>query len=169
EAYNANDVQGAIAAWRGADLLYPLRPDAAQNLAVVLTQEAEYEEAIDVYRSGLLALEQEPVTRVIEEPERTERAEARAAMREGLAQLLLYTDQFEEAEGILREQLAEDPDNVELQANLANALGRLGREQEASEIYTRLLGASDVTATQLFNIGVSLFNANEYVRAAEAF
>src|SRR5690606_2910116 len=101
--------------------------------------------------------------------ELTERAEARAAMREGLAQLLLYTDQFEEAEGILREQLAEDPDNVELQANLANALGRLGREQEASEIYTRLLGASDVTATQLFNIGVSLFNANEYVRAAEAF
>jgi tetratricopeptide (TPR) repeat protein len=169
EAYSANDVEGAVTAWRGADLIYPYRPDAAQNLAVVLTQEAEYEEAIEVYRGGLEALELEPATRIIEEPELTERAEARAFMRENLAQLLLYTDQFAEAEVILREQLEADPENIELQANLANALGRLGREQEASDIYSRLLNATDVTATQLFNIGVSLFNANEYIRAAEAF
>lgn len=169
EAYNANDVQGAIDAWRGANLLYPYRADAAQNLAVVLTQEGEYEEAIEVYRGALEALEMEPATRVLEEPELTEREEARAFMRENLAQLLLYTDQFAEAEVILREQLEADPGNVELQANLANALGRQGRADEANAIYTELLSGSDLTPTQLFNIGVSLFNANEYVRAAEAF
>ncbi|MQA89550.1 MAG: tetratricopeptide repeat protein [Gemmatimonas sp.] len=169
EAYNANSVEEAITAWRGANLIYPYRPDAAQNLATVLTQETEYEEAIEVYREGLASLEMEPATRIIEEPELTEREESRAFMMENLAQLLLYTDQFEEAEELLREQLAADPANVELQANLANALGRLGREEEASEIYGELLSAPDVTPSQLFNIGVSLFNANEYIRAAEAF
>lgn len=169
EAYNASDAAAAIEAWRGATLMYPYRPDAAQNLGVVLTQEGEYEEAIEVYREGLEALDTPPNTRVLEEEELAEREESREFMRENLAQLLLYTDQYAEAEIILREQLAADPDNAELKSNLANALGRLGREDEANDIYNELLSAPDITPTQLFNVGVSLFQTDQFLRAAEAF
>jgi tetratricopeptide (TPR) repeat protein len=169
QAYNAGDAAGAIEAWTQADLIYSLRPEAAQNLAVLLTQEAQYDEAIRVYRRGIGALDELPATRVLEAEEVADRAEARDFMQDNLAQLLLYTDQFGAAEALLRELLRERPDDVEVQANLAAALSRQGREDEATQIYTRLLTAPDLTSEQLFNIGVSLFNAADYARAAQAF
>lgn len=111
----------------------------------------------------------EPQTRFMDQDELAEREESAAFMRENLAQLLLYTDQFAEAESLLREQLEADPDNVELRTNLANALSRQGRDAEAGQIYTDLLSNPSLTPDQLFSIGVLLFNGNEYVRAAEAF
>jgi tetratricopeptide (TPR) repeat protein len=169
EAYQAADVQGAIAAWRGAHTIYDLRPEAAQNLAILLTQEGQYDEAIRAYQQALAAVDREPATRLLDEEETAARIETRAFVRENLAQLLLFTDQFGEAEALLRAQLADDPTNIEIQANLATALTRLGREAEANQIYSQLLGAQNVPSAQLFNIGVSLFNAEEYIRAAEAF
>lgn len=169
EAYNEGDMDTAIAAWQGATLIYQYRPGAAQNLGIVLMQEARYEEAADAFRRGLEAVESEPQTRLLEEEEIEERAEAGEFMLENLAQLLLYTDQFEEAESLLRQQLAEDPENVEIRANLASALGRLDRADEAAQIYAELLESPDLGTEQLFNVGVSLFNAGEHVRAAEAF
>jgi tetratricopeptide (TPR) repeat protein len=169
ELYGAGDMSGAIARWRQADMIYRLRPEAAQNLAIVLTQEGEYEEAIAIYRRGLEGLRIEPATRLIEEDELEDREEARRFMQTQLGQLLLFTDQFAEAETLLREQLRENPDDVELQASLATALGRLGREAEAAEIYSRLLTAPDLPAVDLFSIGVALFNSEDFERAAEAF
>lgn len=169
QAYNAGTTAEAIDAWTRADMIYRLRPEAAQNLAVLLTQEAQYDEAIRVYQRGIEALEIEPASRIIEGAELEERAEARAFMIENLAQLLLYTEQFAEAERLLREQLADRPNDVQIQANLATAMSRQGREEEATRIYTSLLTSPDLDADQLFNIGVSLFNAGDYPRAAEAF
>ena len=169
EAYNAGDNDAAIDAWQNASMIYRYRPGAAQNLGIVLMQEARYDEAVEAFRRGLEAAEAEPQTRVLEAEEIAERAEAREFMMENLAQLLLYTDQFAEAEVLLREQLEADPENVEVRANLANALGRLGRDAEAAQIYADLLENPSLTTEQLFNVGVSLFNAGEHVRAAEAF
>jgi len=169
EAYQAGDAELAIEAWRNAQTIYSLRPEAPQNMAILLTQEGRYDEAIRGYREGLAALEREPAARLMDAEERESREEARTFMLESLAQLLLFTDQFAEAESLLRIQLAADPDNIDIQANLATALSRLGREQEANQIYTQLLSAPNIPTMQLFNIGVSLFNANDYLRAAEAF
>ena len=169
EAYNEGDMATAIAAWQGASLIYQYRPGAAQNLGIVLMQEARYEEAADAFRAGLEAVESEPQTRVLEAEEIEEREEAREFMLENLSQLLLYTDQFAEAETLLRQRLADDPDNVEIRASLANALGQLGRADEAAQIFAELLDSPDLGTEQLFNVGVSLFNAGEHVRAAEAF
>lgn len=169
EAYNAGDMSTAIEAWSRAHMIYRLRPDAAQNLGVLYTQEARYDEAIEVYREGLESFDLEPAARIIGEEEEAERAESRAALEASLVQLYLFTDSFAEAESLLREMIAENPDDVELQANLATALAGLGRSAEAGEIYTRLLAEPNLGPTQLFNIGVSLFNAGETIQAAEAF
>lgn len=169
EAYNAGDVDEAIAQWRGAHLIYSLRPQAAQNLAILLMQEGEYNEAIQVLQEGIAATDLLPATRVLEEEEIAERETARLEMLENLATLLAFTDQYDAAEPVLRQLLEADPDNVKAQADLATALTRQGRESEAAEIYTRLLSMRDLPAAEFFNIGVALFNAQDYARAAEAF
>lgn len=169
EAYNAGDTAEAIRHWRNADVIFRLRPEAAQNLATMLMQEGDYDEAIVAFRRGIEAIDFVPATRVIEEEERLQREATRTEMRQALVQLLLFTDQFAEAEQVLRVIVAADPADVEAQANLANALSRLGRDSEASQIYSRLLSTPNLPATELFSIGVALFQSDDYDRAAEAF
>lgn len=169
EAYNEGNMQAAADAWRGAHLIYKLRPEAAQNLGIVLMSEGEYEDAIDAFQEGIANLELQPATREIGEEEQAERDEARTFMQQNLAQLLLATDRYDEAEALFRAQLELDPTNIELQANLATALSQLGRAEEAAEIYTRLLSEPNLGADELFTIGVALFNAQDFRQAAEAF
>jgi tetratricopeptide (TPR) repeat protein len=169
EQYNSGSASGAIQQWMNADLIYRLRPEAAQNLAIVLTQEGQYEEAVRYYNRGLEALDLVPATRELTPEEIEARDEARSSMRRNLANLLVFTDRFEDAERILRLVLQENPNDIEAQASLATALQRLGREDEATQIYSRLLSAPNLPPTELFNIGVALFNAEDFTRAAQAF
>jgi tetratricopeptide (TPR) repeat protein len=169
EAYNAGDMTVAREAWERADLIYRFRPEAAQNLAILLQNEGEYEAAIAMYRRGIESIDLVPATRVMEEAELAERAETKLFMQQSLAQLLLFTDQFAEAEPLLRELVQLNPEDIESQASLATALTRLGREDEATEIYSRLLSSQNLPPSELFSIGVALYQAEDYVRAAEAF
>jgi tetratricopeptide (TPR) repeat protein len=168
-AYNAGDMEGAAAAWRRANEVYGLRPESFLNLAVVHTQQAQYDQAIEAYRGGLAALEREPATRALTEEEVAEREESRTTILANLAQLLNYTEQYAEAERLFRQQLENSPNDVEALSNLAVALARQGRDAEAQEIYNRLLGDPSLSGTDLFNVGVALFQGENYQQAAEAF
>jgi len=169
EAYNAGQTAEAIQAWTDADLIYRFRPEAAQNLAILLTQEGDYDEAIALYQRGIASVDLRPATRILEAEELAEREETRAFMEENLAQLLLYTDQFAEAETLLRRVVQAKPDDIAAQASLATALVRLNREAEATEIYTRLLSTPNLPTSELITIGVALFEAEDYERSASAF
>lgn len=169
EAYNAGDMEGAAEAWARANRIYDVRPESYMNLAIIRAQNQDYDAAIEAYQGGLAALDRVPATRELEPEEVAERDEARATMRTGLAELLIFRERFEEAETLFRQQLESDPDNPALLSQLAVALARQGRDDEAAEIYTRVLAQPDLTTGDLFNVGVSLFNAQAYDRAAEAF
>jgi tetratricopeptide (TPR) repeat protein len=169
QAFNMGNTAEAIEAWRKADMIYRLRPDAAQNLGILLSQGQQYAEAIDVYTRALENLSLVPATWVIDEMERVSRAQAKAAIQDNLVQILLFTDAYAQAEPILREAIRERPTDIELQANLAVTLAGLNRSDEATEIYNRILATPNVPPAQLFNIGVALFGADEPRRAAEAF
>ena len=169
ETYEAGDLEATVESWRSADLIYKLRPEAVQNLGVVLTQTNEYEEAISAYQSGIASLDLEPATRIIEAEEQAQRDEARRFMQRNLADLLLFTGQFAEAERLLRAQLELDPGSVEIQGRLADAIARQGRAEEATAIYSRLLAEPNIPVVDLFNIGVALFTSEDFDRAAEAF
>ncbi len=169
EAYNAGNMDAAVAAWSRANEVFGARPEGFLNLAVIYTQQNQYDQAIQAYRSGLEAIDQRPQTRELTPEELAEREESQATMLENLAQLLTFTEQFAEAEALYRQQLQNDPNDITLQSNLALALARQGEEAEAQEIYSRLLGQSDLSGSDLFNIGVALFNAKSYEQAAEAF
>jgi tetratricopeptide (TPR) repeat protein len=168
-AYNAGDMPGAIEAWSRANRIFNMRPEAYLNLAVIHTQQNDYDRAIEVYREGIASVERLPRTRLLTPEEEEERVESRGTMVENLAQLLSFTERHADAEQLYRQQLERDPSNVQLQANLAAAIAQQGRQDEAAQMYTRLLSQPGLGSTDLFNIGVALFNAEDYERAAQAF
>ncbi len=169
ESYGEGDVDRTVGVWTEALLLWDLRPEAHRNLASVLTLEGRYDEAIDVYLRGLEGLKKVPATRFLDDEEVGFRQRAAVDMELELARLLLLTERFAEAEPLLRKQLALDPESVQLRGELAAALGGLGREAEASEIYSTLLAEEGLQATQLFNFGVALFRSQDFSSAADAF
>lgn len=169
EAYNAGNMDQAIAAWSRANLIYDLRPEGFLNLAVIYTQQNQYDQAIQAYEQGLAAIERVPQTRELTPEEVSEREESKGTMLENLAGLLTFTERFAEAEALYRQQLQANPDDIELQSNLALSLARQGKEAEAQEIYSRLLSQPGLSGSDLFNIGVALFNAKSYQQAADAF
>lgn len=169
EAYADGDVDRAIEAWQGAVRIFSLRPEAHRNLAMLLQDEGRYPEAIAVYQSALAGLETLPVTRVLRPEELAARDSARTQTEGTLAELLLVTDRFAEAEPLLQKQLEADPENLRIQQNLALALSALGREEEAAVLHAALLADGTLETAQLFNLGVALFRAADYRAAAEAF
>jgi tetratricopeptide (TPR) repeat protein len=169
ERYLSGDVEGAVLAWERAALIYDLRPDVHQNLGVVLGEVGEYGRAAEVYRQGLAGLQRAPATRVLDATDHAERAAARANMEANLARLLLVLEEFAEAETLLRRQLSADPHDVELILAVGSALSGQDREDEANEIYAALLRSPDLTAHQLTQIGIALFQSEDYWGAAEAF
>lgn len=167
-AYNADDLQTAVREWNQANEIYNKRPEAYINLAIVQSQEDQTDAAIASYQAALAALDRTPA-RELSEEEKAERAESRSTVLNGLAQMLVSADRFAEAETILRQYLAQNPNDISAQVSLGTVLAREGKTAEANAIYDRLLGSTDLEEAQVFNVGVGLFNAKDYTRAAQAF
>jgi tetratricopeptide (TPR) repeat protein len=169
DAYNAGNTAGAIEAWKSADRIYRFRPEAAQNLATVLSQERRYDEAAATYERALESIVLLPGTRLLDAAGLAEREETRFRMEAELAKLYVYLERYADAEPLLRRAVARNPADIEAQANLATALGELDRPEEARAIYTQVLDSPSLSATDLFNIGVALYTSEEYARSATAF
>lgn len=169
DAYNAGDIAAAIDVWTAATMLFDLRAEAHRNLASVLSGERRYSEAISVYRAGLAGLDKLPASRMLTPDEEAERSEARFDLEDGLAELLLVTERFEEAEPLLRRRLEREPDNVQVRADLAASLSGQGRTGESTAMYATILAGEGLTPGELYNIGVALFRSENYRQAAGAF
>ena len=169
EAFDGGDWEATILIWTQATRIYDLRPEAHLNLGSLLAADARYEEAIDVYRQGLLGLEGIPVTRVFHEADLADRERARSDMEEGMLALLLSTSRFAEAEPMLRARLESDPGDVELRTALAAAVAGQGRQAEAIDMYSGLLSEGGLAPSALFNLGVQLFGSGAFTQAAESF
>lgn len=169
EAYTQGDVEGAVEAWRRAIIIYDRRPESYRNLAGVLSSEGRYDEAIQVYEEGRKALSERPASRVLKPEEVEARDEARAEVEERLVQLLLFRKRFEEALPLLQRQLEHDSTDVRARAAMGRALAGLGRNDEATRIYSSLLSERELQASELLNLGTALFRAGEYTNATRAF
>lgn len=169
EAWSAGRVEEARRLWRGAVTMYRYRPEAHRNLAMLLTQDGRFDEAADVYRDLLEGLERGPVAR---KPDSAEVERRRRELEEAearLSEILLRADRYAEAEPLLRHRLERDPGSVRVRRELAAALVGQGRRGEAAAIYDGLLSDPDLSGSDLHDLGVALFGADEPARAAEAF
>lgn len=169
EAWAEGDREEAERLWRGAATMYRLRPEAHRNLAMLLSQDGRFDEAVRVYREMLGGLRRVPATRLLDSAEVEQRRRESEEAEARLAQILLRADRPGEAEPLLRRQLERDPENVRVRRTLALALAGQGRRDEATAIYDGLLSDPDVAAEDLFEVGVALFRADDPGRAAVAF
>lgn len=169
EAYADGDLAEVVERWGGATMIFDLRPEAHQNLGILLAGEGRYDEAIDVYARALAGLEKKPATRVLDDEELEAREVVRLEIEGELSQLLLSADRFAEAEPLLRRQLEREPGDLRLRQSLAHVLSAQGRTREAGEIHESLLSQPNLPAPDLFNLGVAFFRAGDYPRAATAF
>ncbi len=169
EAFALDDIEGALEAWVRAATVYDLQPDAHRNLAVVLSGEGRYGEAADTYQEALAGLQRRPATRLLTDEEVGGREALVLEIEENLAQLLLFSGRYPEAEPLLRAQLERHPDNTDVQRDLARTLTGMGRDAEATELYVSLLSSGILEATEIFNVGVALFRSGDFVDAGTAF
>lgn len=169
EAYANGEDSVAIRAWRGATLMYRLRPEAHQNLALLLEQQGRWDEAAEVYGELVEGLERVPATRRLTDEELASRDTTRFEMERRLAEVLVTVDRYAEAEPLLRARVARDPEDPQARQALADALVGRERRDEARAIYDELLADEALGDTDLHNLGVTLFRAGLSDRAAEAF
>jgi tetratricopeptide (TPR) repeat protein len=168
--YRSNEVEATIATWEKANAVDPdAHHEAYMNLAVIYTGKGDYDRAVQSYRSALAVLDK-PAKGTPTAEETKERNDARASIQESLGEILLYTEKYADAEALYRQQLGRDSTNVALRSRLAAAIAaQPGREAEATAMYDRLLSMRNLRMTDYHDIGVALFNAKNYPRAAEAF
>ena len=169
EAYEAGEIDETVRLWTGATRIYDYRPEAHRNLASLLASEALFPESIEVYQAALVGLDKSPATRVLGPEDLEAREEARREIEYNLADLLLATSRFAEAEPLLRRRLEDDPEDVEVRAKLAAALSGMGRDDEARELYASLLSEENLELTQIYSLGIGLFRSGQYSEAADAF
>ena len=168
-AHADGDVERTIEAWEQAGSMWDLRPDASLNLATLFNGEGRWDDAIWAYRRVVTGLERNPVTRVLTQDEIQQREDLKLSSEQSLTQLLLFTERFAEAEPLLRRHLEGDSTNLEVRGDLAAALHGLGQDTEARAIYAGLLSETGLGARNLFNLGIALYRANDFMVAADAF
>ena len=169
DALDQGDLDGTEEAWRGAVVVFSLRPEAHQSLASLLASEGRYVEAAEALRDALEGLSGLPATRVLTEEEVAERNAEKVALEDTLGEYLLMGDQFAEAEPLLRRRVERDPGNVQARGDLAAVLMDLGRSDEAREVYAELLADPNVQGAVLFSLGIASFRAGRFDQASEIF
>ena len=168
-AFADGNVERTIEVWEQAGTIWDLRPDASLNLATLFNGEGRWDDAIWAYRRVVAGLGRRPVTRVLTQDEIQQREDLKLSSEKSLTQLLLFTERFAEAEPLLRRHLEGDSTNLEVRGDLAAALHGLGQDTEARAIYAGLLSETGLGARDLFNLGIALYRANDFMAAADAF
>ncbi|HWV57192.1 MAG TPA: tetratricopeptide repeat protein [Longimicrobiales bacterium] len=174
-AQNRGEIELAILHFERADTIFQGRPEARFYLGQLYHSTGDLDRSIDAYRGALeilARLEALPAaarTAAGGGMNAVERAEMTAAATFNLAQVLASAGREEEAAEVYRQVLERDPGDLLARMNLATILSRLGHHEEAAEHYSVLLNRNDLYATDLFTIGVGLFQAGDTEAAYRAF
>ncbi len=156
EAYSAGDTETALQRFRQANEFLPdLR--SYNNAALLYSEIGDVENAVATYREAL-SLETADA-----DPEQMQ-----SAMK-GLGDVLISEGRIDEALEAYASYLEQHPDDVVIRIRYALAASEAGRADEAAQIYEEVLSRDDLTAEQWVEVGVGLYNAEDYASAATAF
>ncbi len=158
----------AIDRFERANLIYDKMPNARLQLGSLYLRMGETERAIEAFR-GALEILRGPARDAVPANQQEQWRQGEEAASFNLAQLLAGAGRDEEAAQAYRDFLEREPQNRTAKSNLAIVLSRLGRTDEASEIYSELMSQQDLSDVEYFSIGLGLFSAEQFDRAAEAF
>lgn len=153
EAFQAGDQEQALDRFEQANSMYS---DARSlvNAASLHEQRGNRERALELYQRTLqTGGDQQQIRTAL-----TKLAEARMQQGDTAAAMSQY-EQF----------LRQHPKDVSVQAQYAQALAQTGQSDSAQAIFTGLVERTDLTFDQWSQIGVGLFQSENFERAIEAF
>lgn len=152
-----------------AEVIYPSqRPEALINLGVSYANMDRPDDAIDAYGSALAVI-RGPRTTEADSATAANWRESEGSVAFNLAQLLSQAERYDEAAAEYEAFLERNPGDVSALSSLAAVHAAAGDTAAAQGIYDQLLAQPDLGMRDLFNVGVGLYTAGAYERAAEAF
>lgn len=154
-AYQGGDNARALERFELANMFHPdLR--SFNNAALLHIEMGNTEEAIATYNAAL-------------EADVEGEAEQRRQIIAGLGDLLTTEGRPEEAAAAYESYLADHPDDALVRIRYALSLMDTGQTEEATAIFEEILGRDDLTAQQWVEVGVGLYNTDNFADAATAF
>lgn len=173
EPFDANLLDVAVERLEDAEAINPgRRPEALINLGAFYIQLGRADEAIDAFAAALDVIRSPRLQEMLPTEDSTmvrgwlDRETVVAFNR---AQLLTDAERFDEAAAEYETYLETYPDNVEALSNMAAVLSAAGRVDDAQAIYDNLLAGENLGIRDYYNIGVGLYDNEDFANAAVAF
>ena len=167
-----NDTNMVLESLQAAEMIFPgQRPEALRNMGVLYEQLDRNDEAIEVFGASLAIIRSK---RTEEMMERDSTIALSWLAQEGVlassrAMLLSRQERYAEAADEYGAYLARHPGDVSALSQMAAQLAAGGNPDSAKAIYDGLLQGEGMGIRDYFNVGVGLYMAENYARAAEAF
>lgn len=148
------------------------RPEALINLGAFYNQLERPEDAIDAFAAALEVIRAPRIQAMLETADSTlalSWLERETVVTFNRAQLLSDAERYEEAAAEYATYLETYPTDIQALSNMAAVLSAAGRVEEAQAIYDDLLAGENLGIRDYYNIGVGLYEAEEFTNAASAF
>ncbi len=167
---DVGDHEAGIMLLEEAEMIFPMqRPEALINLGVSYNNAGRVDDAIDAYAAALEVLRGGDEA-MVDSATAADWSSRIASVTSNRAMLLANAERYEEAEATWREYLAENPTDIPARSSLAGVLSLADQPEEAQAIYDELLGmAEELGLREYMNIGIGLYQAEVFDRAAAAF
>lgn len=165
---NAGDTENAIAAFSRADQIFKGRPEAMLQLGALYSQVGDFDMAAQKFREVLDLVE--GTDYALADSMRVagwDEYEIQAARF--LGQVLTQAERYDEAAAEYQEFLAANPGDVTIMSQLAMVTMAAGDTASAERMYGDLLNMEGITAGELYDVGVGLFQVGAYAQSAQAF
>lgn len=173
EPFDAGMLEVAVERLEAAEQINPgRRPEALINLGAFYVQLDRADEAIDAFQAALDVIRSQRLRDMLVTEDSTMVRgwiDREAVVSFNRAQLLTAAERFDEAAAEYEAYLETYPDNIEALSNMAAVLSAAGRVADAQAIYDNLLAGANLGIRDYYNIGVGLYDNEDYANAAVAF
>ena len=165
---NAGEYDAAIALFEQANDIYQGRPEVMLTLGQIYAQTGEYDLAVENLQGAQAIIQSDRI-------EQMDSATAASWREQGdelpvmIAQTLVNAEQYDEAVTALEGLLEEDPENVAYLRTLGTTLVRMEQTDSAQAVFNRILAIDGLPSSDYYQIGIGLYQAEEYTQAADAF
>ncbi len=168
ELLGSGDLDGAVAAFDRGNSVYKFRPEGFLNIAAVYAQQGNYARSVEGFAGAVEVLRGPWLERV--DPETRE---VWVGMLEpaqaNMGRLYLQLEDYDSAIRTFQQLGRDYPETLEYQTALASSLVAAGRGDEASALMEGLLTRTDLTVPDYFNLGVGMYQTEQFGGAALAF
>lgn len=158
EMTNSGQTDSALVLLNAANRIFSGLPQGFQQAALIYDQQNQPDSVIKYLEKAVAASGSD-----------TTYTETRKSLTQYLGQLYLKVGRAQDAVKLFRSYLATYPNEASARMQLAVAFREAGMPDSAKALEGAILQAGEVSATDLFNLGVGFFNDKQYDKAADAF